>query len=126
MTPPTYASPEAFRQALEQRLRSSANSGAELARYSGCSCQRQVDFLGAPSCVSQRCLNVFAFQVWVCGEDLLLSSTGCQHAHDGPHGDAHASDAGAPAHHLGVMGDAVHEILQFVRASNRPRPRLIF
>jgi hypothetical protein len=32
MTPRTYASPEAFRQALEQRLRSSAKTGAEFAR----------------------------------------------------------------------------------------------
>ena len=32
MTPRTYASPEAFKQALEQRLRSSANTGAEIAR----------------------------------------------------------------------------------------------
>lgn len=29
MTPRTYTSPEAFKQALEQRLRSSAKSGAE-------------------------------------------------------------------------------------------------
>lgn len=32
MTPRTYASPEAFKQALEQRLRSSAETGAEFAR----------------------------------------------------------------------------------------------
>ncbi len=32
MTPRTYASPEAFKQALEQRLRSSAKTGAEFAR----------------------------------------------------------------------------------------------
>lgn len=32
MTPRTYASPEAFKQALEQRLRSSAKAGAEFAR----------------------------------------------------------------------------------------------
>jgi hypothetical protein len=32
MTPRTYASPEAFKQALEQRLRSSATTGAEFAR----------------------------------------------------------------------------------------------
>jgi hypothetical protein len=32
MTPRTYASPEAFKQALEQRLRTSAKSGAEFAR----------------------------------------------------------------------------------------------
>jgi hypothetical protein len=32
MTPRTYASPEAFKQALEQRLRASAKSGAEFAR----------------------------------------------------------------------------------------------
>jgi hypothetical protein len=32
MTVRTYASPEAFKQALEQRLRSSAKTGAELAR----------------------------------------------------------------------------------------------
>ena len=32
MTPRTYASPEAFRQALEQRLRTSAMTGAEFAR----------------------------------------------------------------------------------------------
>jgi len=32
MTPRTYASPEAFKQALEQRRRSSAKTGAELAR----------------------------------------------------------------------------------------------
>ncbi|HQK19684.1 MAG TPA: hypothetical protein PLJ27_19650, partial [Polyangiaceae bacterium] len=30
--PRTYASPEAFKQALEQRLRSSAKTGAEFAR----------------------------------------------------------------------------------------------
>lgn len=29
MTPRTYASPEAFKQALEQRLRSSAKTGAD-------------------------------------------------------------------------------------------------
>jgi hypothetical protein len=29
MTPRTYASPEAFKQALEQRLRTSAKSGAD-------------------------------------------------------------------------------------------------
>jgi hypothetical protein len=32
MTPRTYASPEAFKQALEQRLRTSAKGGAEFAR----------------------------------------------------------------------------------------------
>lgn len=32
MTPRTYASPEAFKQALEQRLRSFAKTGAEFAR----------------------------------------------------------------------------------------------
>lgn len=32
MTPRTYASPEAFKQALEQRLRSSVKAGAEFAR----------------------------------------------------------------------------------------------
>ena len=32
MTPRTYVSPEAFKQALEQRLRASAKSGAEFAR----------------------------------------------------------------------------------------------
>lgn len=32
MTPRTYASPEAFKQALEQRLRASARSGADFAR----------------------------------------------------------------------------------------------
>ncbi len=32
MTPRTYSSPEAFKQALEQRLRASAKSGAEFAR----------------------------------------------------------------------------------------------
>lgn len=32
MTPRTYASPEAFKQALEQRLRTAARSGAEFAR----------------------------------------------------------------------------------------------
>lgn len=32
MTPRSYASPEAFKQALEQRLRSSAKTGAEFAR----------------------------------------------------------------------------------------------
>ena len=32
MTTRTYSSPEAFKQALEQRLRSSAKTGAELAR----------------------------------------------------------------------------------------------
>lgn len=32
MTIRTYSSPEAFKQALEQRLRTSANSGAEFAR----------------------------------------------------------------------------------------------
>ncbi len=32
MTPRTYASPEAFKQALEQRLRSSAKTGTEFAR----------------------------------------------------------------------------------------------
>lgn len=32
MTPRTYASPEAFKQALEQRLRSAAKTGAEFAR----------------------------------------------------------------------------------------------
>jgi hypothetical protein len=32
MTPRTYASPEAFKQALEQRLRTSAMTGAEFAR----------------------------------------------------------------------------------------------
>jgi hypothetical protein len=32
MTPRTYASPEAFKQALEQRLRASAQTGAEFAR----------------------------------------------------------------------------------------------
>src|SRR5690606_10340952 len=32
MTPRTYASPEAFKQALEQRLRSSSKTGAEFAR----------------------------------------------------------------------------------------------
>jgi hypothetical protein len=32
MTPRTYASPEAFKQALEQRLRSSVRTGAEFAR----------------------------------------------------------------------------------------------
>ncbi|MCB9654881.1 MAG: nucleotidyl transferase AbiEii/AbiGii toxin family protein [Deltaproteobacteria bacterium] len=32
MTPRTYASPESFKQALEQRLRSSAKTGAEFAR----------------------------------------------------------------------------------------------
>lgn len=32
MTPRTYASPEAFKQALEQRLRSSTNAGAQFAR----------------------------------------------------------------------------------------------
>lgn len=32
MTPRTYASPEAFKQALEQRLRTFTNSGAEFAR----------------------------------------------------------------------------------------------
>jgi hypothetical protein len=32
MTPRTYASPEAFKQALEQRLRASAGTGAEFAR----------------------------------------------------------------------------------------------
>jgi len=32
MTPRTYASPEAFKQALEQRLRTSAKTGAEFAR----------------------------------------------------------------------------------------------
>lgn len=32
MTPRTYASPEAFKQALEERLRSSAKTGAEFAR----------------------------------------------------------------------------------------------
>jgi hypothetical protein len=32
MTPRAYASPEAFKQALEQRLRSSAKTGAEFAR----------------------------------------------------------------------------------------------
>ena len=32
MTPRTYASPEAFKAALEERLRSSVKTGAELAR----------------------------------------------------------------------------------------------
>jgi hypothetical protein len=32
MTPRTYASPEAFKQALEQRLRASAKSGADFGR----------------------------------------------------------------------------------------------
>lgn len=32
MTPRTYASPDAFKQALEQRLRSSAKTGTEFAR----------------------------------------------------------------------------------------------
>jgi hypothetical protein len=32
MTTRTYSSPEAFKQALEQRLRTSAKSGAEFAR----------------------------------------------------------------------------------------------
>jgi len=32
MTPRTYASPESFKQALEQRLRASAKTGAEFAR----------------------------------------------------------------------------------------------
>jgi hypothetical protein len=32
MTPRTYASPESFKQALEQRLRTSAKTGAEFAR----------------------------------------------------------------------------------------------
>lgn len=32
MTPRTYSSPEAFKQALEQRLRTSAKTGAEFAR----------------------------------------------------------------------------------------------
>lgn len=32
MTPRTYTSPEAFKQALEQRLRTSAKSGTEFAR----------------------------------------------------------------------------------------------
>lgn len=32
MTPRTYASPEAFKQALEQRLRASSKTGAEFAR----------------------------------------------------------------------------------------------
>jgi len=32
MNPRTYASPEAFKQALEQRLRSSSKTGAEFAR----------------------------------------------------------------------------------------------
>lgn len=32
MTPRTYASPEAFKRALEERLRSSASTGAEFAR----------------------------------------------------------------------------------------------
>lgn len=32
MTPRTYASPEAFKQAIEQRLRGSSNTGAEFAR----------------------------------------------------------------------------------------------
>jgi hypothetical protein len=32
MTIRTYSSPEAFKQALEQRLRTSAKSGAEFAR----------------------------------------------------------------------------------------------
>jgi hypothetical protein len=32
MTPRTYSSPEAFKQALEQRLRASAKTGVEFAR----------------------------------------------------------------------------------------------
>ena len=32
MTPRRYSSPEAFKQALEQRLRASARSGADFAR----------------------------------------------------------------------------------------------
>ncbi len=32
MTPRTYSSPEAFKQALEQRLRSATKAGAEFAR----------------------------------------------------------------------------------------------
>jgi hypothetical protein len=43
MTLRTYSSPEAFKQALEQRLRTSAKSGAEFAPELPSECLRRCD-----------------------------------------------------------------------------------
>jgi hypothetical protein len=43
MTPRTYASPEVFKQALEQRLRSSAKTGGEFARKRQTCCARRLE-----------------------------------------------------------------------------------
>lgn len=40
MTPRTYASPDTFKQALEQRLQSAAISGAEFARKPQLACDK--------------------------------------------------------------------------------------
>jgi hypothetical protein len=62
MTTRTYSSPEAFKQALEQRLRSATNAGAEFARKRQLLVfdrflARDVDprLMGSPDDISQIC-----------------------------------------------------------------------
>jgi hypothetical protein len=55
----------------------------------------------------QRLLNVFAFQVWIVGKQLLNANVGTDLADDHADSDPHTPNAGPSAHHVGTLRDAV-------------------
>ena len=62
-----------------------------------------------PGRVSQRCLDVLWFQVWIGIQNLFPFHAFGKQTQDQGDGDAHAPNAGAPALHVGIKGDAIQE-----------------
>ena len=64
--------------------------------------QRNVNFLGTPSRIRQRCGNILGLKIGIVGKDFLCGCPNGNQADNGSRRNAHSPNARLSAHHIGI------------------------